>query len=172
MDRLQEVRLYFLIESIYAMKTWVHCRQWLLEYFWIIKGFDFFACVYSQSSIKSFFPFLRHLPDFKQRIAGQCLPLEDFAIHKANKYFEQNGRLFLPGVVSDYIRLAFTEHSQDTLLNLRSGVPFFPPQKQGRLIAGYTLLYLVILSLSRTIPTVLKKKNKRNYTILEPPFTA
>ena len=48
-----------------------------------------------------FIQFLRHLPDFKQRIAGQTLPFEDFAIHKANKYFEQNGRLFLPGVVSD-----------------------------------------------------------------------
>ena len=45
-----------------------------------------------------FFP--RRLPDFKQRIADQSLPFEDFAIHKANKYFEQNGRLFLPGVVS------------------------------------------------------------------------
>ena len=44
--------------------------------------------------------FLRRLPDFKQRIAGQSLPFEDFAIHKANKYFEQKGRLFLPGVVS------------------------------------------------------------------------
>nr|XP_058942050.1 tetratricopeptide repeat protein 39B-like isoform X1 [Pocillopora verrucosa] len=40
----------------------------------------------------------RRLPDFKQRIAGQSLPFEDFAIHKANKYFEQKGRLFLPGV--------------------------------------------------------------------------
>ena len=48
--------------------------------------------------ISLFFP--RRLPDFKQRIADQSLPFEDFAIHKANKYFEQNGRLFLPGVVS------------------------------------------------------------------------
>jgi len=45
----------------------------------------------------------RHLPNFKQRIAGQCLPFEDFAIHKANKYFEQNGRLFLPGVELIYV---------------------------------------------------------------------
>ena len=52
-------------------------------------------------SFVSNFPFfLRRLPDFKQRIAGQSLPFEDFAIHKANKYFEQKGRLFLPGVVS------------------------------------------------------------------------
>ena len=52
-------------------------------------------------SFVSNFPFFsRRLPDFKQRIAGQSLPFEDFAIHKANKYFEQNGRLFLPGVVS------------------------------------------------------------------------
>ena len=48
----------------------------------------------------SLFFFPRRLPDFKQRIAGQSLPFEDFAIHKANKYFEQKGRLFLPGVVS------------------------------------------------------------------------
>ena len=91
--------------NLLDIKARVLCRQGLLEYFWIIKGFDFFVS----------FPLLRHLPDFKQRIAGQSLPFEDFAIHKANKYFEQNGRLFLPGVVSDYIRLALTEHSQDTL---------------------------------------------------------
>ena len=47
----------------------------------------------------SLFSVVRNLPHFKRRIAGQCLPFEDFAIHKANKYFEQSGRLFLPGVV-------------------------------------------------------------------------
>lgn len=43
----------------------------------------------------------RRLPGYKRRIGGHCLPFEDFAIHKANKYFKQNGRLFLPGVVSN-----------------------------------------------------------------------
>lgn len=48
-----------------------------------------------------FFFVTRRLPGYKRRIGGQCLPFEDFAIHKANKYFKQNGRLFLPGVVSN-----------------------------------------------------------------------
>ena len=48
-----------------------------------------------------FFFITRRLPGYKRRIGGQCLPFEDFAIHKANKYFKQNGRLFLPGVVSN-----------------------------------------------------------------------
>ena len=46
-----------------------------------------------------FFPVIRRLPDFKQRIGGQSLPIEDFAIHKAKKYFDKNGCLFLPGLV-------------------------------------------------------------------------
>ena len=46
-----------------------------------------------------FFPVIRRLPDFKQRIGGQSLPIEDFAIHKAKKYFDKNGGLFLPGLV-------------------------------------------------------------------------
>ena len=46
-----------------------------------------------------FFPVIRRLPDFKQRIGGQSVPIEDFAIHKAKKYFDKNGCLFLPGLV-------------------------------------------------------------------------
>lgn len=45
----------------------------------------------------------RRLPDFKQRIGGQSLPIEDFAIHKAKKYFDKNGCLFLPGLELVYI---------------------------------------------------------------------
>lgn len=45
----------------------------------------------------------RQLPDFKQRIGGQSIPFEDFAIHKAKKYFQQNGHLFLPGLELIYI---------------------------------------------------------------------
>lgn len=40
----------------------------------------------------------RRLPAFKQRIAGKSIPFEKFSIHKANKYLEQNNRLFLPGL--------------------------------------------------------------------------
>ena len=50
-----------------------------------------------------FFFFSRRLLDFKQSIVGQSLPFEDFAIHKANKYFEQNDRLFLAGVVGPIV---------------------------------------------------------------------
>ena len=41
----------------------------------------------------------RRLPVYKQRIAGKSIPFEKFSIHKANKYLEQNNRLFLPGLV-------------------------------------------------------------------------
>ena len=64
----------------------------------VVPIFPTFAPLFS--FVSNFPFFLRRLPDFKQRIAGQSLPFEDFAIHKANKYFEQKGRLFLPGVVS------------------------------------------------------------------------
>jgi len=40
----------------------------------------------------------RRLPAYKQRIAGKSIPFEKFSIHKANKYFQQNNRLFLPGL--------------------------------------------------------------------------
>lgn len=40
----------------------------------------------------------RRLPAYKQRIAGKSIPFEKFSIHKANKYLEQNNRLFLPGL--------------------------------------------------------------------------
>ncbi|KAJ7388393.1 Tetratricopeptide repeat protein 39B [Desmophyllum pertusum] len=40
----------------------------------------------------------RKLPEYKQRIAGKSIPFEKFSIHKANKYLEQNHRLFLPGM--------------------------------------------------------------------------
>ena len=55
-----------------------------------------------------FFPVIRRLPDFKQRIGGQSLPIEDFAIHKAKKYFDKNGCLFLPGLVIIIIVILFS----------------------------------------------------------------
>lgn len=55
-----------------------------------------------------FFPVIRRLPDFKQRIGGQSLPIEDFAIHKAKKYFDKNGYLFLPGLVIIIIVILFS----------------------------------------------------------------
>ena len=59
-------------------------------------------CFFNATCCCRFFFFVtRRLPGYKRRIGGQCLPFEDFAIHKANKYFKQNGRLFLPGVVSN-----------------------------------------------------------------------
>lgn len=55
-----------------------------------------------------FFPVIRRLPDFKQRIGGQSLPIEDFAIHKAKKYFDKNGCLFLPGLVIIIVVIFFS----------------------------------------------------------------
>ena len=85
---------------------------WLIEPFWLINRLPF--CLFLKVFF-SFLPFVRHLPDFKQRIAGQSLPFEDFAIHKANRYFEQNGRLFLPGVVSYYMRFTQRKYLRKTL---------------------------------------------------------
>lgn len=45
----------------------------------------------------------RHLPDFKQRIAGKSIPFEKFAVHKSQKYFKQDKRLFLPGLELVYV---------------------------------------------------------------------
>lgn len=75
----------------------------------------------------------RRLPDFKQRIGGQSLPFEDFAIHKAKKYFDKNGCLFLPGLVIIIIFILFStflDISEISLtleieINKMSIVPFY-----------------------------------------------
>lgn len=41
------------------------------------------------------FPF-RDVPKYKQRIAGKSLPMEKFAVKKAERYFSQNKMLVLP----------------------------------------------------------------------------
>ncbi|KAK3698174.1 hypothetical protein QZH41_019271, partial [Actinostola sp. cb2023] len=45
----------------------------------------------------------RHLPDFKQRMAGKSIPFEKYSIHKAAKYFSQGNWLFLPGLELIYM---------------------------------------------------------------------
>ncbi|KXJ18335.1 tetratricopeptide repeat protein 39B [Exaiptasia diaphana] len=45
----------------------------------------------------------RHLPDFKQRIAGKSIPFEKYSIHKAAKYLSQGNWLFLPGLELIYM---------------------------------------------------------------------
>ncbi|XP_031556159.1 tetratricopeptide repeat protein 39B-like [Actinia tenebrosa] len=45
----------------------------------------------------------RHLPNYKQRIAGKSIPFEKYSIHKSVKYFSQGNWLFLPGLELIYM---------------------------------------------------------------------
>lgn len=46
---------------------------------------------------------MREAPEYKQRIAGKSLPLEKFAIRRAERYFAQKKKLCLPAVELMYI---------------------------------------------------------------------
>lgn len=46
---------------------------------------------------------MREVPKHKQRIAGKSIPVEKFAIHKAEKCLAQGNRLMLPGLVSQLL---------------------------------------------------------------------
>ncbi|GAB1599888.1 tetratricopeptide repeat protein 39A-like, partial [Argonauta hians] len=48
------------------------------------------------------------VPKLKQRIAGKSLPIEKFAVCKANRYFSQGGKLTLPGLELLYVWNGFT----------------------------------------------------------------
>merc|ERR1711874_486190 len=43
------------------------------------------------------------VPGLKQRIAGKSLPMEKFAIRKADRFLKQGGRLTLPGLELVYL---------------------------------------------------------------------
>lgn len=47
--------------------------------------------------------FSRDVPRYKQRIAGKSLPMEKFAIKKAERYYSQNQTLVIPVVELMYI---------------------------------------------------------------------
>lgn len=49
----------------------------------------------TKNNIKSFYIF-RDVPKYKQRIAGKSLPMEKFAVKKAERYFSQGKKLILP----------------------------------------------------------------------------
>ena len=42
----------------------------------------------------------REVPKLKQRIAGKSIPIEKFAVRKAQRYYDQGKRLVLPALVS------------------------------------------------------------------------
>jgi tetratricopeptide (TPR) repeat protein len=46
---------------------------------------------------------MKDVPKYKQRIAGKSLPMEKFALKKAERYFEQNHNLVLPVMELMYI---------------------------------------------------------------------
>ena len=43
--------------------------------------------------------YYRQIPRLKQRIAGKSIPIEKFAVRKAERYHEQQGMLVLPAIV-------------------------------------------------------------------------
>lgn len=43
------------------------------------------------------------VPKYKQRIAGKSLPMEKFAVKKAQRFFNQNNRLFMPAIELLYL---------------------------------------------------------------------
>ena len=43
------------------------------------------------------------VPGLKQRIAGKSLPMEKYAIRKAERFLKQGGRLTLPGLELIYL---------------------------------------------------------------------
>lgn len=45
-----------------------------------------------------YFYYFRDVPKYKQRIAGKSLPMEKFAIKKAERYFNQGQNLVLPAI--------------------------------------------------------------------------
>ncbi|XP_062509254.1 tetratricopeptide repeat protein 39B-like isoform X2 [Corticium candelabrum] len=55
---------------------------------------------------------MREVPKHKQRIAGKSIPVEKFAIHKAEKCLAQGNRLMLPGLEILYVWNGFTVLAQ------------------------------------------------------------
>ena len=47
--------------------------------------------------------FFRNVPEWKQRIAGKSLPMEKFAVRKAQRFLEQDNHLLLPALELIYV---------------------------------------------------------------------
>ena len=47
--------------------------------------------------------YIRSLPGWKQRIAGKSLPMERFAVRKAERFLDQGNRLMLPSLELIYV---------------------------------------------------------------------
>ena len=59
------------------------------------------------------FYFFRNVPKWKQRIAGKSVPMEKFAVRKAERYLDQNNRLLLPALELIYVWNGFAILGQD-----------------------------------------------------------
>lgn len=68
----------------------------------------------------------RDVPKYKQKIAGKSLPMEKFAIKRAERFFHQNNSLILPMVELMYLWNAFKTlktnfHTAEKILKIIEG---------------------------------------------------
>ena len=59
---------------------------------------------------------MENIPKWKQRIAGKSIPLEKFAVYKAQKFIEQGNYLVLPGIELIYVWNGFKILDQSSSL--------------------------------------------------------
>ncbi len=55
----------------------------------------------------------RNVPKWKQRIAGKSVPMEKFAVRKAERFFDQDCYLVLPGLELIYMWNGYALLGQD-----------------------------------------------------------
>ncbi|XP_063929008.1 tetratricopeptide repeat protein 39B-like isoform X2 [Zophobas morio] len=102
---------------------WVHClktdwKEALVYCTHLLEGSKWSRTIYSYqkaalmcmmkddltaSEVTTIDSLMKNVPKFKQRIAGKSLPMEKFAVKKAERYFEQGHHLVLPVVELMYI---------------------------------------------------------------------
>ncbi|CAH1118748.1 unnamed protein product [Phaedon cochleariae] len=82
----------------------VYCQQLLEKSKWSRSLYSYQKAVImcmikeelTQSELDEMNKLMKNVPRYKQRIAGKSLPMEKFAIKKAERYFNQNQNLVLP----------------------------------------------------------------------------
>ena len=59
---------------------------------------------------------MKNIPKWKQRIAGKSIPIEKFAVDKAQRFIEQGNYLVLPGIELIYVSNGFKILGQSSSL--------------------------------------------------------